>query len=269
MQRGLPLDREAFTTFVAAALAQAPDIEVLSQTTLSLGIRANGVEGQMNLDNAYAQYCRAPEALDKLTDFLVSQVQSFSQTIETPPLTDAIGSLYPQVKPISYLEMVRAQGIPSLVSRPLVADLVITYVMDRPDSMIPITVRHTATWQIDEPTLHQIAMSNLAGRETEYSVGGQGPHQLFFCQSMDGYDATRILLADLLDEWAARLRPHRLLLGLPNRDFLIGFSDADPDTVAAIAAQVRRDAASRPYSITGRLLVWENGTLREYQPIVV
>lgn len=269
MQTGLPLDREAFTTFVAAALAQEPGIEVLSQATLTLKVRVSGVEGQMNLGNAYAQYCHAPEVLDKLTNFLVSQARSFSQAVETPTLNHVIASLYPQVKPIHYLEMVRTQGIPSLVSRPLIADLAIIYVMDRPDSMVPITVEHMATWQMDEPTLHQIALSNLAGRKTEYGVGGEGPYQLFFCQSGDGYDATRILLPDLLDEWAASLRPHRLILGLPNRDFLIGFSDADPGTVAAIAAQVRRDAARRPYSITSRLLVWENGALREYQPIVV
>jgi hypothetical protein len=46
-----------------------------------------------------------------------------------------------------------------------------------------------------------------------------------------------------------------ITLGVPNRDFLIGFSDAESETVKTIAVQVHRDAASREYSLTDRLLV--------------
>lgn len=266
MPTGLPLDRDAFTTHIASALAQEPDTEVLSQDTLTIEARAQGVNMRLGLDNQYAQYLRAPEVLDRLTALIVAQSRSGLAAMQMPDLTQAAEQLYPQIKPQVYVDSLRAQGIPPLVARPFVADLALTYTMDRPDSMIPITTRHTAAWHIDELTLYQMAMANLEQRETQYAVYGQGPQQIFICQSLDGYDATRILLGGLLDEWAESIRPHRLLLGVPNRDFLIGFPESDAEIVKQIAAQVRRDAASREYSLTSRIFVWENGALREYAP---
>jgi len=47
--------------------------------------------------------------------------------------------------------------------------------------MIPINARHMEAWQIDEPTLYQVAMSNLSQRKTEYMIGGEGEMQLSDC----------------------------------------------------------------------------------------
>jgi len=64
--------------------------------------------------------------------------------------------------------------------------------------------------------------------------------------------------------WAERT-PGRMLIGIPNRDFLIAFSDRDPAHVAAIAGQVRRDAAKRDHPLCTDLLLWQNGRIREYR----
>ena len=77
--------------------------------------------------------------------------------------------------------------------------------------------------------------------------------------------ATRILLPDLMEKWAGRI-PGRMLLGIPNRDFLIAFSDRDPAHVAAIAGQVRRDVKERDHPLCADLLVWQGGRVREYRP---
>jgi uncharacterized protein YtpQ (UPF0354 family) len=264
MKTGLPLNPEAFATHVACALAQAPGIEILTQDKLSLQLRVQGLDSRVNLDNFYLQYRRAPEMLEQLTNRIVSQTLASVQAVRIPDLTTVAAQLHPQIKPQQFVDALRKQGAPALITRPFIADLVITFVIDAPDHMIPVNTRHTAAWQIDEPTLYQMAMANLEQRETQYAVYGEGPQRLHICQSLDGYDATRILLAAMLDEWAEDIRPHRLLLGVPNRDFLIGFPDGDCATVKAIATQIHRDAASREYSLTDRVLVWENGTLREY-----
>ncbi len=69
----------------------------------------------------------------------------------------------------------------------------------------------------------------------------------------------------LMDSWARRI-PGRMLIGVPNRDFLIAFSDRDPVHVAAIAAQVRRDATARDHPLCPDLLVWQEGKIKEYRP---
>lgn len=57
------------------------------------------------------------------------------------------------------------------------------------------------------------------------------------------------------------------LIGIPNRDFLIAFSDRDPQHVATIAGQVRRDAKRKEYALTSKLLVWQGGRISELDPL--
>ena len=71
---------------------------------------------------------------------------------------------------------------------------------------------------------------------------------MLVCETNDGYAATRVLLPDLMDDWARRI-PGRMLIGIPNRDFLIAFSDRDPQHMAAITSQVRGDARRREHEI--------------------
>ena len=51
-----------------------------------------------------------------------------------------------------------------------------------------------------------------------------------------------------------------------NRDFLIAFSDRDPQHMAAITSQVRRDARRREHALTPELLVWQAGRIRALDP---
>jgi uncharacterized protein YtpQ (UPF0354 family) len=92
---------------------------------------------------------------------------------------------------------------------------------------------------------------------------GTGDQQLFIFNSGDGYDASRLLLSEVLAEWA-RLLPGNLVIGIPNRDFLIAFSDANPDILRAVAAQVQSDAAQREYGLTDQLFTLVKGVVKEY-----
>lgn len=69
-----------------------------------------------------------------------------------------------------------------------------------------------------------------------------------------------------MDEWASKASG-RLLPGIPNRDFLIGFGDRDPQHVAALVRQVRIDAGRMPRSLSSRILVWQDRRLHELQPL--
>jgi len=68
-----------------------------------------------------------------------------------------------------------------------------------------------------------------------------------------------------MDKWASKVSG-RLLPGVPNRYFLIGFGDRDPQHVAAPARQVRIDAGRMPRPLASRILVWQDGRLHELQP---
>jgi uncharacterized protein YtpQ (UPF0354 family) len=114
--------------------------------------------------------------------------------------------------------------------------------------------------------IHEYALENLRLRTTSdnYQTHGLYDKTMVVCETRDGYAATRILLPDLMATWAERI-PGRMLIGVPNRDFLIAFSDRNPAHVAAIARQVRRDAAQRDHPLCADLLLWKDGRIREYR----
>ncbi|MEP7189636.1 MAG: DUF1444 family protein, partial [Roseiflexaceae bacterium] len=92
---------------------------------------------------------------------------------------------------------------------------------------------------------------------------GAGEQRLFIYNSGDGYDATRLLLSEVLSDWAREV-PGHLVIGIPNRDFLIAFSDANSEVLRSVAAQVQSDAAQREYGLTEQLFTLSNGVVKEY-----
>jgi uncharacterized protein YtpQ (UPF0354 family) len=67
--------------------------------------------------------------------------------------------------------------------------------------------------------------------------------------SRDGYDASRLLLPAVRDSFATELGDH-YLVGIPNRDFLIAFTDRDPEKAAGIIRQVKHDYQRMHHPIT-------------------
>jgi hypothetical protein len=55
------------------------------------------------------------------------------------------------------------------------------------------------------------------------------------------------------------------VIGVPNRDFMIGFSDANPDILQRIAQQIQADAAAREHGITDQLFTLDASGIREYE----
>jgi uncharacterized protein YtpQ (UPF0354 family) len=173
----------------------------------------------------------------------------------------------PMLKPIALLVEVRERKLPMIVYRPFLADLIIAYVIDEQGSAAYINERHMERWELSEHELHAQAIENLRRRTEErgnYTVVGEGPQRLVVFNTQDGYDATRLLLPSLLEQWRGDF-PGRVVIGVPSRDFLIIFSDADEQILANIAQQIQLDAANREHGLTDQLFTLEGGQVREYE----
>jgi uncharacterized protein YtpQ (UPF0354 family) len=170
------------------------------------------------------------------------------------------------LKPIELLVEVRERRLPMLVYREFLADLIIVYTIDEERSVAFINEDHLERWSITEQELHARALVNLQARtnEVRFTTTGTGEQRLFIYSTGDGYDATRLLLTEMLTQWAKSL-PGRLIVGIPNRDFLIAFSDANPDTLQAIAHQIQVDSAQRALGLTDQLFTLEKGAVRAYE----
>jgi len=190
-----------------------------------------------------------------------------------PPPTEeqAAESLLPMLNHTQWLKQVQRQDVSPLAHRPFVAGLVITYVFDFPNHRAYVNVdmlaQMMASPEATFDAIHEYALENLRKRTTsrDYETHGLRDKTMIMCETHDGYAATRVLLPDLMAKWAKRI-PGRMLIGIPNCDFLIAFSNRDPAHVAAIAGQVRRDAAQRDHPLCADLLVWQDGRIREYRP---
>ncbi len=105
--------------------------------------------------------------------------------------------------------------------------------------------------------LHTLAIDNLVARSEQLAAHAaeddDGEVNLILFQTMDGYDASRLLLPTLHE----RLREY---LGspfgaaIPNRDMLLCFRNDDA-TVDRLRKQVAADYRSMPHQVTDRLLL--------------
>ena len=263
------LDLEAFVAHVEAATQQA-GYEVVKCEEGVLHVVVHDEPMRCKLDTIYQAYLSSPHRLDGIVEAHLSALRSVPPT--PPPLTEkqAAEALLPMLNRADLLEHVQGKDAPPPVHRPFVAGLIITYVFDFPDYRAYVNENMLAQ-MMNGPdftfdAIHEHALENLRLRTTsrDYETHGLRDKTMVVCETRDGYAATRVLLPDLMATWAERI-PGRMLIGVPNRDFLIAFSDRDPAHVAAIAGQVRRDAARRDHPLCADLLLWQNGRIREYR----
>ncbi len=145
----------------------------------------------------------------------------------------------------------------SMVSQPFVADLLIAYAVDQDRTIDYIPNSRFQQWNISLDQLHETALENLIRRsdaiEAHAAPDEKGDISLIIFQTMDGYDASRILLPTLHE----RLRGHLdspFAAAIPNRDILLCFRN-DPQTVEKYRNQIRSDFQQMPHQVSDKLLL--------------
>lgn len=261
------LSAEAFGALLEERLATVAVVRVVERDELDLRLDVAGRPVNSNADAFFNAYLQAPDKLEAIVDaYAQLVVEEGPAERHAVPWSAVAARVYPMLKRPEVLVQVRERKLPMLAWTSFLADLIITYVVDEGGSLTYINEQHLESWDVGEQELHQQAIANLrqrtsdAGQITEV---GEGEQRLYIYSTMDGYDATRLLLPDALMRWQATL-PGQLVIGIPNRDFLVAFSDADPGVLESVARQVGLDAASREHSLTDRLFTLQNGRVVEY-----
>ncbi|WP_029214418.1 DUF1444 family protein [Kallotenue papyrolyticum] len=266
-QDAIILSPYEFTQAAAHLLATQGEVEIVDLGELTLELRVSGRDVAAELHNFYALYRHAPEQLPAIWDALRAAVLELPPDRSEDDPETLLERVMPMLKPLALLQAVRERRLPLLAYRPLVGQLMLAYVIDEGRSVAYINEDHLRTWRVDEALLHRRALANLRRRPWRPQPGrlGSGAQSLLIFNSGDGYDATRVILPELFSEFAASI-PGRLVLGVPNRDFLIAFSDADPEIVERIRAQIARDQRAQQYPLSDELLTYRAGRLELYDP---
>lgn len=262
-----PMSREAFLAYLEQQLHTLKGLTIQQREGFGWRLRIGQTEMQLGLEAMYQRYLQEPDQAEQTAELLIKALHSYKQERTITSYAELRERIYPMLKPLILLAEVRERKLPMLAYRPFLADLMITYVIDEPGSLVYINEKHLERWQIDEARLHSQAIDNLDRRTREqsnYTASGMGMQRMIVFNSQDGFDATRLLLPALLDQWRPQF-PGHMVIGIPNRDFLICFSDADRTILVNIAHQIQFDAAERANGLTDQLFTLINGEVREYR----
>ncbi len=233
---------------------------------LQVRVGRAGSDITLNLGNLYPLY-RDGAPLEPIVE-TVRQLLSAGGETPAPGAALDRTRLMPLLKPAEFLREVERSRVETIAWRPFITDdVIVTLVIDSKES-----VRYVRAWEAEASgqsldDLLETALGNLYGRTAgdAYELDAPAGGKIFVLATQDGYDATRILLKPLLKRLAGRVKGD-LVVGIPNRDFLIAFGDADPAMVASISQQVSRDAHARPYPLTDTLFTFRNNQLERYGP---
>jgi hypothetical protein len=143
------------------------------------------------------------------------------------------------------------------VTQPLIEGLHVAYAIDSDRTIAYIPESQFEAWEITRDELHEAAIDNLVARSEAMNAHAaqdeEGQINLILFQTMDGYDASRVLLPTLHD----RLREHLgspFAAGIPNRDILLCFRN-DDETVGRLRDQIADDHRKMPHGVTEKLLL--------------
>jgi hypothetical protein len=150
-----------------------------------------------------------------------------------------------------------SEGYKNTVNTPLVDGLITAYAIDQDRTISYIPPERFVDWDITVEQLHELAIENLVARSESLAAHAaeddNGEVNLILFQTMDGYDASRVLLPTLHEKLRGFLGSP-FGAAIPNRDLLLCFRD-DKETVARLKKQVAEDYRSMPHQVTDQLLI--------------
>lgn len=260
---------DSFDTFVAHLMATLPDLDEQIRDVRfhdgHLHVIRDTTSVEIDVAPFERAYRRRPDALDAVVQTLL-RVSKGEKGVPDPGYQAIAAMILPQLKPIVLLSDLLDRGAEPIIYRLFLADIIITYAIHDGKRLSYLTETQLERWGVSEFDVHEQALKNLSQRSQDvpYHVAGSGSQQIVIFNHNDGLDAARILLPDMLAE-VAKTIPGEILIGIPNRDFMLMFSDDDPDRVSAVALQITRDVRQHAHGISDKLFTLTDGEIREYR----
>jgi hypothetical protein len=143
------------------------------------------------------------------------------------------------------------------VRQPLLQGLAIAYGLDSDRTISYVTPERLNEWNVTIEDLHEAAIQNLLARSQTMNAHAaqdeQGRVYLIIFQTMDGFDASRLLLPNLHEQLREYLGAP-FAAAIPNRDILLCFRN-DAETVEKLLPQIKNDYLQMPHQVTDQILL--------------
>jgi uncharacterized protein YtpQ (UPF0354 family) len=247
------LSREAFAQQVIELVKSRFPLVKLARAEQPFALRINGQVA--SLENLYRSTRLKPEDIKHNVERWAVELLRAAEG--SPDQGASFETLSERILPMILSQAQADPNSPSTISQPLVADLHIAYAIDSDRTIAYIPRAQFDSWKISIEDLHNVAIANLVSRSESIAAhaapDGQGRVSLILFQTMDGFDASRVLLPTLHE----RLREYLgspFAAGIPNRDILLCFRN-DPETVDNLRKQIATDYQNMPHQVTDKLLL--------------
>lgn len=164
--------------------------------------------------------------------------------------------IVPRIKHTNFLAAVR-QRIPNEddlpVTEPLVADLLVTYAFDLPETFQMVRNRDVREFGLSPEQLRAMAVANLKREVGEFGYQGDPP----LVQAVTGNDleACVLLLDDFWQTLAGNIPPE-IVVGVPTRDVLLVTTTASESGLPLLRGAVKKArSGDNTHWLTEHLLV--------------
>jgi len=221
-----PPNKEKFAVLFIAALKDAGDKRKikLDKSEFRLTFSENNEErGVLNLSNLYFEYCNVEGGKAERKRCLKEMVRAALSHLKEMPsdFADASYDIRPRLWTRSTFEQLRLRqqienGEPiDWPLEPIGEHLYLSLVYDLPESVRSISNEDLLKWGVTFWEAREVAVSNLAESKFVYASVGD---ELYASNTGDSYDATRLILTELIEEFKIEGRPIAMV---PNRDTLL------------------------------------------------
>jgi hypothetical protein len=251
-----PMGIEDFTQLAATVYAASlgkPKPDIIRPLELSTGGKS-----VLRLDNAYASYLDNWDVDAKSDPAALLQEwfeRLWGEQAETlGPFEETRGLIYPVVKPWGFGRETKI----AILRRTIVErELEMLAAVDTGRTLRFLSKEDLDRWEgVSEEDVFFYARENLTAlsqdMELQSLADADGTPRAVIIASGDSHDAARLMLPELYTKLADVLGPN-LLVGVPNRDFMIILTADDAELVSNVSAQVKVDAETRAYPISGKL----------------
>ncbi len=232
--------------------ARFPLVKV-SRAEQAFSLRLNG--NVASLENLYRIHNLHPKEFKHHAERWVVEMLRVGEGMPDDP-TDFESTkdrIFPAILPDAFIATLGT----SIVSQPLMNGVHIAYALDhdRTISYLPQSVFED--WGMELDAVHETALENLVKKSHQINAHAAKDSEdrvsLILFQTMDGYDAARILLPTLHERLKGMLGSP-FCAGIPNRDILLCFR-SDDETVERLKKQIGRDFRQQPHQITSDLFL--------------
>ena len=246
------LSREDFVSRVVEIVRSRFPLVKVGQGDGSFSLTINGSVAP--LENLYRVAVLRPEEIQHHVErWAVELLRAAEGTPDEDATFEEVKErLMPMILPASSTD-----STPGVVHQPLIPGLIIGYAIDHDRTISYLPKQKFQEWKIGLDVLHETAIANLTTRSEAISAHAaqdeEGQVNLILFQTMDGYDASRLLLPTLHE----RLREHLgspFAAGIPNRDILLCFRN-DAETADRLQKQIAEDFRRMPHQVTDQLVL--------------